>query len=104
VSSVIELPAQSAAPDLRYFLAFVDEQGMGGRVDAAQAQGARRRDDLGITSLEIIMLIANYMSLRGADTAGFKPEWVTQLDDVAGIVLVMAEIDRQVGLPRGECH
>lgn len=71
---------------------------MSGRVDDVQVLRAQRRTDLGITSLEVIMLVANYMSLRAVDTGGFKPEWVTQLDDIAGIVLVMREIDRQAGV------
>jgi hypothetical protein len=94
----MERPVTVSAEILTRFHAFVTAQGMSERVDAAQALRAQHRTDLGISSLEVILLVANYMSLRGADTAGFKPEWVVQLDDIAGIVLVMREIDQQVGV------
>jgi hypothetical protein len=91
----MERSLAGSAEDLKRFHVLLSEQGMGGRVDAAQALEAKRRADLGITSLEIIMLVASYMSMRGADTSGFRPEWVPLLDDIAGILSVMREIDRQ---------
>jgi hypothetical protein len=96
--SVAPEPIDSLGDGLARFYAFLVGQGFGDRVDGAAARAARGRNDLGITSLEIIMLIANYMSARGVDTDGFQPEWVSRLDDVEGIVWVMAQIDRHACL------
>lgn len=93
----IEPVIAASADDFERLCAFLSEQGLGKGADVAQYRQTRSRADLGISSLEVIVLVANYMGLRGVDTAGFKPEWVSQLDDIAGILSVMREIDRQAG-------
>lgn len=53
---------------------------------------ARTRDELGIGSLQIILVMANYSAAAEGDVM-FRPEWVARLEDVDGIVSVMREID-----------
>jgi len=51
------------------------------------------RDELGITSLSVIMLVANYMERVGGADQAFDPDWVHRLNDVGGIIQVMRLID-----------
>jgi acyl carrier protein len=55
----------------------------------------KRREELGITSLAVIMLVANYMEKNGVSGSDFKPEWVSRLDEIAGIISVFREIDAE---------
>ena len=54
---------------------------------------ARKRDELGITSLGIIMLVANYMEAQGVPNAEFNPDWINDFETVDGILSVMRAID-----------
>jgi hypothetical protein len=54
---------------------------------------ARMRSDIGLSSLEVILLLVGYMEQRGLDTGDFSPDWVEFLDTVPGIIHVMALID-----------
>ena len=58
-------------------------------------KSARKREELGISSLGVIMLVANYLASHGVPDAEFNPDWVPRLDDVAGILSVLREIDDQ---------
>lgn len=49
--------------------------------------------ELGITSLGIIMLVANYMEANGVPNAEFNPDWINDLETVDGILSVMRAID-----------
>ena len=60
-------------------------------LDALRA--ARRRDELGITSLGIIMLVANYMEVNGVPNAEFQPDWINEFETVSGILSIMRAID-----------
>jgi hypothetical protein len=75
-------------------------------VDAVRASGidvtltaddvhkATRRQDLGITSLNIILVIASYLQAGPNRGMAPKAEWVPRLDEVEGILSVLEEIDR----------
>lgn len=54
---------------------------------------ACKRDELGITSLGIIMLVANYMEANGVPNAEFNPDWINDFETVDGILSVMRAID-----------
>jgi hypothetical protein len=50
------------------------------------------RDDLGITSLAVILLIANHLQAT-APGVEMNPAWVPSLEGVEGIASVLREID-----------
>lgn len=79
---------------LRRFVDFATEQNMVSGLDPAEVAPSTRRDELGISSLNIILLLANYMKERGASELAFRPEWVARLDVVEGILAVMREVDQ----------
>ena len=56
-------------------------------------RAASRRDEIGITSLGVIMLVANYMEQSGIPNAEFNPDWIEHFDYVDGIVSALREID-----------
>jgi hypothetical protein len=56
-------------------------------------RAARRRDEIGITSLGVIMLVANYMEQSGIPNVEFNPDWIEHFDYVDGIVSTLREID-----------
>lgn len=79
---------------------FLTAQGLVGEVTYEQVASARSRADLGLTSLHVILVMANYTSEHAPDVA-FRPEWVARLEDVEGIVAVMREIDSLALAPAG---
>lgn len=54
---------------------------------------AKTRDELGISSLSIILILVNYLKERTGDTVALQPEWVSRLHDVDGIVSVIRLIE-----------
>ncbi|MCT9008488.1 hypothetical protein ACWGKW_35065 [Streptomyces sp. NPDC054766] len=54
---------------------------------------ATTREELGISSLNIILVIVNYIKERANDSVQLQPEWVSRLGDIEGIVSVIREID-----------
>jgi acyl carrier protein len=52
----------------------------------------RSRGDLGLTSLNVILLIAGYLEQSSGDIT-FDPEWVASLETIGGIITVMQNID-----------
>ena len=62
-------------------------------------QGAERTRDLGISSLKMIMILAEYMIVYGSPGLAFRPEWVASLDDLDGLAGVLEEIE--AGAPIG---
>jgi hypothetical protein len=52
-----------------------------------------RREELGISSLNIIMLVMAYLKKNGAPGVRFSPGWVASLENVDGILTVLREID-----------
>lgn len=51
------------------------------------------RAELGISSLSMLILVANYIEANG-NRAALIPEWVPMLDEVEGILSVFSQIDR----------
>jgi hypothetical protein len=72
---------------------FLGSQDLTKGVDPAAVVSGARRDDLGISSLNIIMLVMAYLKKNGAPGLKFSPKWVPRLEDVDGIVSVLREID-----------
>jgi hypothetical protein len=52
----------------------------------------RPRGDLGLTSLNVILLIAKYLEQSAGDMM-FDPQWVASLETIGGIITVMQKID-----------
>jgi len=61
-------------------------------ITAEQVAAARTRDDLGLNSLQVILIMVNYLAATGGEHA-FQPDWVARLEDVDGIASVMRDID-----------
>ena len=92
------MPAET--PDQLEYLAklarFLGRQGLT-HLDVEALSSARTRSDLGIASLQIILLMVQYGEAAGDVT--FKPEWVARVEEVEGIVSVMREIDSLAPAP-----
>jgi hypothetical protein len=58
--------------------------------DVAQAT---TRDELGISSLNVILLIAEYIKSEAGGRIALQPEWVSRLETIDGIISVIQEID-----------
>jgi hypothetical protein len=54
---------------------------------------AHTREELGIGSLAMILVLVNYIKEFADGAVTVQPEWVTRLNDVEGIVSVLGEID-----------
>ncbi|WP_328719025.1 hypothetical protein OHT52_05605 [Streptomyces sp. NBC_00247] len=54
---------------------------------------ATTREELGISSLNMILLLVNYIKEEASDSVQLRPEWVSRLGSVDGIVSVVREID-----------
>lgn len=72
---------------------FLATQPVAKDVTAEQVLGARTRDELGISSLNMIVVMLNYIKEHTNDTVTLRPEWVPRMVDVDGIVAVLREID-----------
>ncbi|HUZ39559.1 MAG TPA: hypothetical protein VMV17_24815 [Streptosporangiaceae bacterium] len=54
---------------------------------------AQTRQDLGISSLTMVLLLTHYVEQYTDNTVTIRPEWVSRLGDVDGIASVLREID-----------
>lgn len=82
------------ADDYRHkFAEFLVTQPMGGDLAYEQIVRAQSREELGITSLNMIVVLLNYIKKYTNDTVTLRPEWVLRLNDVDGIASVLREID-----------
>lgn len=77
----------------RTFAEFLATQPVTSDVTYEQVAKARTREELGISSLNMILVLANYIKERTNDTVVLRPEWVSRLTDIDGIVSVLREID-----------
>jgi hypothetical protein len=83
-----------AANDYRRKLAdFLATQAETSDVTYDQVARAQSREDLGISSLNMVLVLVNYIREHTNGTVALDPEWVSRLDDVDGIVSVLSEID-----------
>lgn len=72
---------------------FLATQPMTSEITHEQVLAAGSREDLGITSLNMIVLLLSYIHEFTGDTVELRPEWVSRLGDVDGIVGVLHDID-----------
>lgn len=86
-----------AHEDYVRFCSFLGTQEHLERIELDALKAASTRDQLGITSLGVILLIANYMEASGVPNDDFDPDWIGRLDDVEGIFSVLREIDARGG-------
>jgi len=75
------------------FAEFLATQPQGSGLTYEQVVRAQSREELGISSLNMIMLLVNYTKKYTNGTVTLRPEWVLRLNDVDGIVSVLREID-----------
>jgi hypothetical protein len=88
-----------AANDRRKFAEFLAKQPITSDITYEQVVRAKSRQDLGISSLNMIMVLVNYIDEYANDTVTLRPEWVSRLGDVDGIVSVLHEIDASAVVP-----
>jgi hypothetical protein len=82
------------ADDYRRKLAeFLATQPVTSDVTYEQVVQAQSREELGISSLNMILVLLNYISEYTNDAVTLRPEWVPRLVDIDGIVSVLREID-----------
>ncbi len=87
-------PRPTATDDYRRkFADFLVTQPITSDITYDQVVRAQSRDELGISSLNMVLVLVNYISEYTNDTVTLRPEWVSRLDDVDGIVSVLREID-----------
>lgn len=77
------LTTQPAAADLSY----------------EQIMRAQTRQELGISSLNMIVVLMNYIKQHTNGNVTVRPEWVLQLNDIDGITTVLREIDATAAEP-----
>jgi hypothetical protein len=82
------------ADDYRRKLAeFLATQPVTSDVTYEQVLQAQSREELGISSLNMILVLLNYISEYTNDPVTLRPEWVPRLVDMDGIISVLREID-----------
>lgn len=75
------------------FADFLRTQPMTQGITREDVDRATTREELGISSLNIILVLVNYIKEKANDSVQLRPEWVSRLGDVEGIVSVVREID-----------
>lgn len=76
------------------FVDFLNTQNVAPELSYEEVAQAGSTADLGISSLNIILVVVNYLKEATGDTVDFDPDWVPLLDSVAGVRTVIATIDR----------
>ncbi|HWU09761.1 MAG TPA: hypothetical protein VN520_25865 [Streptomyces sp.] len=85
----------SADDDRARFADFLRTQPMTAGLTREDVERATTREELGISSLNMILLLVNYIKEKANDSVQLRPEWVSRLGDVDGIVSVVREIDER---------
>jgi len=75
------------------FAEFLATQPLGAELSYEQVVRAQTRQELGITSLNMIVLLLNYIKKYAGGTVTLRPEWVLRLNDIDGITSVLRDID-----------
>jgi hypothetical protein len=78
---------------------FLTTQPTTGDLTHDQIIHAHTRQDLGITSLNMIIVLMNYINKHTNGTITLRPEWIPQLNDIDGITSVLREIDANAAEP-----
>jgi len=82
------------ADDYRHkFAEFLTTEPLGADLTYEQVVQARTRQELGISSLNMIIVLLNYIKKHTNGTVTVRPEWVPRLNDIDGIASVLREID-----------
>ncbi|KUL37334.1 hypothetical protein ADL22_21945 [Streptomyces sp. NRRL F-4489] len=81
--------------ELRKVADFLATQPAAAEVTYDDLTRAKTREELGISSLNMILILVNYLKEHTGGTVALKPEWVSRLNDVEGILSVFREIDRE---------
>ncbi len=87
-------PAGATDDAIKNFVDFAQVQGLAPDLTYGDVAQSKTRAELGISSLNMIILIANYVEEKTGGRLSLEPEWVPQLDVVEGILSVISEIDR----------
>jgi hypothetical protein len=83
-----------AADDYRHkFAEFLATQPTGAGLTYEQIVRARSRQELGISSLNMIVVLMNYIKKYTNGGVTIRPEWVPRLNDIDDIASVLREID-----------
>ncbi|HEV2377239.1 MAG TPA: hypothetical protein VGS19_34385 [Streptosporangiaceae bacterium] len=88
------MPDSDAGEALQHFVDFLQTSDLGPSLSYEDVSQCTTRAELGISSLTILLLIANYIDANTGGAITLQPEWVPRLDEVEGILSVIAEIDR----------
>jgi hypothetical protein len=87
-------PGGAADGAVKNFVDFALVQGLAPGLTYGDVAQSKTRAELGISSLNMIILIANYVEEKTGGSLSLEPEWVPLLDEVEGILSVISEIDR----------
>lgn len=79
---------------LRKLADFARTQPATGELSYQDFAQATTRMELGISSLNVIMLIVGYVNANAPGVA-IRPEWVARLETIDGIASVIGEIEEQ---------
>ncbi len=77
------------------FAEFLTTQAAGDGLSCEQIVQADSRKELGISSLNMIVVLLNYIKKHTNSGITVRPEWVLRLNDVDGIISVLREIDER---------
>ncbi|MEU8511572.1 hypothetical protein AB0C76_08305 [Kitasatospora sp. NPDC048722] len=83
----------------RKFADFLATQPMTSDITYEQVARAKTRDELGISSLNMVLVLVNYIDKFTNNTVTMRPEWVSLLGDVDGILSVLRQIDASSVVP-----
>ena len=87
------MPAVETQTSLKRLLDFLKTQPETAHLTEEQVVPEATREELGIGSLAVILLVNNYIQAN-APGVMIDPAWVPRLNDVAGIASVLDEIDQ----------
>lgn len=94
MSAVVELTLRKPTlEECTNLLALMADAGLATEGPAERLLPMASRDDLPLTSLEVIMLLIKHMENLSVDTGDFSPDWVELLNTIPGIILVMNKIE-----------
>jgi hypothetical protein len=83
------------------FAEFLAAQPFGSDLSYEQIVGAETPQDLGISSLNMIIVLMDYIKKYTNGSVTVTPEWVLQLTDMDGVISVLREIDAVAAAPAG---
>jgi hypothetical protein len=88
------MPDGAADETMQHFVEFLQASDLAPDLTYEDVAQSTTRAELGISSLNMLLLIASYIETQAGGAIMLQPEWVPLLDEVEGILSVIAEIDR----------